>query len=82
MVVPGSSSKGTSALSCCLFPTIDCLDGKTCSDITELMRNYVPKGPPDYGKALVWAFVAGFSERLVPDLLQGLVTKEHGSDNK
>ena len=49
---------------------------------TELMRNYVPKGPPDYGKAPVWAFIAGFSERLVPDPLQGLVTKEQGADSK
>jgi len=46
------------------------------------MRFYVPAGPQDVGKALVWAFIAGFSERLVPDLLQGLVVKEQGSDNK
>jgi hypothetical protein len=65
-----------------LFPTISCVDGKTCTDVTELMRFYVPAGPQDVGKALVWAFIVGFSERLVPDLLQGLVTKEQSSDNK
>jgi len=65
-----------------LFPTISCVDGKTCSDVTEMMRNYLPAGPQDVGKALVWAFAAGFSERLVPDLLQGLVTKEQRAEGK
>ena len=65
-----------------LFPTISCVEGKSCTDVTELMRFYVPAGPQDVGKALVWAFIAGFSERLVPDLLQGLVVKEQSSDNK
>jgi hypothetical protein len=40
------------------------------------MNNYWPSKPEDYGKALVWAFAAGFSERLVPDVLQGLVSKQ------
>jgi hypothetical protein len=65
-----------------LFPTIDCLEGKACGNIIEMMQNYVPEGPQDVGKALVWAFIAGFSERLVPDLLQGLVAKEQGADGK
>jgi hypothetical protein len=65
-----------------LFPEIGCLQDKDCSSITLMMQNYVPKGPADIGKALVWAFIAGFSERLVPDLLQGLVTKEQGADGK
>ena len=65
-----------------LFPAISCVAGKTCSNVTELMQNYWPTGPQDYGKALVWAFIAGFSERLVPDLLQGLVTKEQSGDHK
>jgi hypothetical protein len=46
------------------------------------MQNYLPQHAQDYGKALVWVFAAGFSERLVPDLLQGLVTKEQNSGNK
>lgn len=58
-----------------LFPAISCVEGKDCKDVLELMRNYWPTNPDDYGKALVWSFIAGFSERLVPDILQSLVTK-------
>lgn len=58
-----------------LFPDIGCVEGKTCTTILELMQNYWPVKPEDYGKALVWAFAAGFSERLVPDIMQALVTK-------
>jgi hypothetical protein len=61
-----------------LFPTIECVEGKTCRSIAELMDNYWPAEPADYGKALVWSFIAGFSERFVPDLLQTLVKKEQG----
>src|SRR5690349_2636313 len=64
-----------------LFPSFSCFQG-TCGDVTEMMRFYLPAGPQDVGKALVWAFAAGFSERLVPDLLQGLVTKEQSADSK
>lgn len=59
-----------------LFPSIECIAGKSCKSISELMKNYWPVEPSDYGKALVWSFVAGFSERFVPDLLQSLVKKE------
>jgi hypothetical protein len=31
-----------------------------------------PRSHPDFAKALVWAFAAGFSERLVPDFLNSL----------
>jgi hypothetical protein len=65
-----------------LFPTLSCVDGKSCANVIELMQNYVPAGPQDVGKALVWAFAAGFSERLVPDLLQGLVSKEQNAEGK
>jgi hypothetical protein len=59
-----------------LFPDISCMDGKTCGNVQDIMHYYWPKTPEDYGKALVWAFIAGFSERLVPDLLQSLVAKQ------
>ena len=41
-----------------------------------MMHSYLPIKPEDFGKALVWSFIAGFSERLVPDLLQSLVAKQ------
>ena len=59
-----------------LFPEIDCVKGTKCDNIANLMKNYWPVEPSDYGKALVWSFVAGFSERFVPDLLQTLVKKD------
>ena len=31
-----------------------------------------PAEASDYVKTLVWSFIAGFAERLVPDTLQGL----------
>ena len=59
-----------------LFPSIACMDEKGCKSISGLMKHYWPEEPTDYGKALVWSFIAGFSERFVPDLLQSLVKKE------
>jgi len=32
--------------------------------------NWQPVAPADYAKALVWSFIAGFSERFVPNLLE------------
>jgi hypothetical protein len=34
------------------------------------LRNVAPAGSADLGKLIFWAFVAGFSERLVPQILQ------------
>lgn len=31
--------------------------------------------PPAFGKLIVWSFIAGFSERFVPDLLSGFIKK-------
>jgi hypothetical protein len=59
-----------------MFPDISCRPNMSCASLSDLMANYWPTNPQDYGKALVWAFAAGFSERLVPDLLQGLVSKQ------
>ena len=58
-----------------LFPKIACLPDKSCVSLLELMKYYWPSSPEDYGKALVWSFIAGFAERLVPDVLQGLAAK-------
>jgi uncharacterized membrane protein YccC len=65
-----------------LFPAIGCLKGKSCVSLQDLMDNYWPKEPQDYGKALVWAFIAGFSERLVPDVLSSLASRAEGQVKK
>jgi hypothetical protein len=38
------------------------------------LSHFCPKGMSDYGKAIVWGFIAGFSEALVPNLMQSLST--------
>jgi hypothetical protein len=57
------------------FPKIGCLADKPCISLLDLMNYYWPSSPEDYGKALVWSFIAGFSERLVPDVLQRVAAK-------
>jgi hypothetical protein len=42
-----------------------------CNSLDGLL-NYSPETVTDYAKALVWGFVSGFSERLVPDALSRL----------
>jgi len=68
-----------------LFPHFECQTEGACKSVSGLMQHYWPDTPHDYGKALVWSFIAGFSERFVPDLLQSLVAKEQakkeGRDN-
>jgi hypothetical protein len=59
-----------------LFPSFACTKKDSCQSMSDLMQMYWPKQPTDYGKALVWSFIAGFSERFVPDLLQSLVKNE------
>lgn len=67
-----------------VFPVMKCFkpDEKTCDTVLDLMNYYWPKSPEDYGKALVWSFIAGFSERLVPDLLQSMASKQDKAAGK
>jgi len=36
----------------------------------NFVYNWAPATPSDYAKAIVWGFIAGFSEKFVPDLLE------------
>jgi ABC-type multidrug transport system fused ATPase/permease subunit len=66
-----------------IFPELVCKpNAASCESLVDVMRNYGPKGAQDYGKVLIWGFIAGFSERLVPDMLQTLVTKSEKDDQK
>jgi hypothetical protein len=66
-----------------IFPELACKpDTASCESLIDVMRNYGPKSAQDYGKVLIWGFIAGFSERLVPDMLQTLVTKSEKDDPK
>lgn len=46
----------------------------------NFVQNWQPKQPADYAKALVWGFVAGFSERFVPNLLERLASQGNGQE--
>ena len=58
-----------------LFPKFKC-KGEDCSDFVEFLRNWKPEQATDYAKAIVWGFIAGFSERFVPDILNRLAEKD------
>jgi hypothetical protein len=51
-----------------------CPDDAYCSplDVTQFLERAQPTALEDWGKLLVWAFIAGFAERFVPDALTRL----------
>lgn len=55
-----------------LFPEFHCAAGQTCADFHGFVSNWAPEGPAANAKAIVWGFIAGFSERFVPDILNRL----------
>jgi hypothetical protein len=57
-----------------LFPKIDCQDKSKCTGGlgSLLIAFFGPVEPPDFAKVVVWSFIAGFSERLVPNMLDAL----------
>jgi len=59
-----------------LFPNFGCPQGpdKCPSGMYGLME-YGPQKVQDYAKALVWAFICGFSERFFPSVMEALSKK-------
>lgn len=57
-----------------LFPQFANLESNY-GGLTDLLMQVAPKSNLDAAKALFWAFVAGFSERFVPNVLDSLVQK-------
>ena len=55
-----------------LFPRFRDSSDPLVRDQTLAFFERGPASHPDFAKALVWSFVAGFSERLVPDFLRNL----------
>lgn len=57
-----------------LFPAFGCEQGYTCTDFHEVLRHWKPVAATDYVKSIVWGFIAGFFERVVPDILNRIAT--------
>jgi hypothetical protein len=63
-----------------LFPTLAPQD--TVSDFKSFIANLQPRGTIEWGKLLVWSFIAGFAERFVPDTLDRLIAKNENSKQR
>jgi hypothetical protein len=57
-----------------LFPDFDRTD-LAYKDLSNLLFTVGPKANIDAAKALLWAFISGFSERLVPNMIDRLIAK-------
>jgi hypothetical protein len=56
-----------------LFPAFVCKKGaNACTTFGMLIGEWGPDQATDYAKSIVWGFIAGFAERLVPDTLESL----------
>lgn len=56
-----------------MFPAFNSPSSVGAGDAFQaFVWNWQPDAPQAYAKALVWSFVAGFSERFVPDILDRL----------
>jgi hypothetical protein len=52
------------------FPEFSCKLGEDlCVEFQQFLTSWNPRNAQDHAKAIVWGFVAGFSERFVPDIL-------------
>ena len=59
-----------------LFPAFACdPSGDSCTNFINFLKYWSPATSKDYAKVIVWGFLAGFSERLVPDILNKIVSR-------
>jgi hypothetical protein len=63
-----------------LFPKMP--DSATLHDIRGFIEDLEPASTAEWGKLLVWSFIAGFAERFVPDTLDRLIARSEQSKNK
>ena len=63
-----------------LVPDFDGL-GTVYSDVISFFRSIRPSTSLDAVKCLLWAFVAGFAEKWIPNMLDRLASLEEGDDD-
>lgn len=54
---------------------LSCEPGVNCDPFPDLARRLGLSSPADFFKLLLWAFIAGFAERFVPDVLDRVVAR-------
>lgn len=59
-----------------LFPEFACTELDGCQSYVDYLDKWKPKLPADLAKLIVWGFVAGFSERFVPNILNKIASEE------
>lgn len=63
------------------FPTIP-ESGVDSDYMQDFFANTYPATGPDFAKLIFWCFLAGFSERLVPQIISNLSTKFEKDDTQ
>jgi hypothetical protein len=67
-----------------MFPTFvmpEFSNPPTSEEIEKLLLETYPASGQDFARLTIWSFLAGFSERLVPDILKQTAGKGSGSDD-
>jgi hypothetical protein len=52
----------------------------TVDDIQRFLKECYPQSGPDLAKVIFWSFVAGFSERFVPQIINSMTSKTAGNE--
>jgi hypothetical protein len=53
-------------------------DPPTTADVVRFLTTAYPSQGADLAKLVFWSFVAGFSERFVPQIIQGVSQQPRG----
>ena len=62
-------------LSSPVFPEFSARQAAECGDFRGLVDCWGPASSVDYAKAIIWGFISGFAERLVPNTLSRIASQ-------